>query len=376
MAKVSVIPLLIEAPSSPRITARSLSHNHLHRRCEPFPFQAPSISRSNQTKIFGEKGVAFRPSSLSAKMTPLSVDPASIVVMSWPEIAATFRPLRSVADNVFLTEDYAVKIFHSTDPQLQNELRVMAKFNKMVGPTLIFGHAYGTILSPDAPWDYDDDDDIESTATDYAGDDNNEILSKQPVQNLVVGGHYVYLFMTPFESNFSDLPDEPQVNEDFFFEILIGLYYARKAFDFCHWDIHEGQLMFNTLNEEQLRCYKIGDDDKGNVFYVSIRSCIEPKLVDFGKSAIDETGLTTEDLTVGDDACWKDHPKLWNKSDIYHLALLFSHRENLSVAFRQFLAETVLPTYKSSMYATSPQKDCSTNYANIEELLRTWYNPH
>jgi hypothetical protein len=303
-------------------------------------------------------------------MTPLSVDPSSIVVMSWPEIAATFRPLRSLADNVFLTEDYAVKVFHSSDPQLQNELRVMAKLNKVVGPTLIFGHAYGTILSPDAPWgEFDDvndnDDDIESTATDYAYDNNEKTVGSQHTlsnqQDIVGGGHYVYLFMTPFESDFSDLPDEPQVNEDFFFEILIGLYYARKAFSFCHWDIHDGQLMFNTLAEEQLRCFQIGDNN--NLFYVSIRSRIEPKLVDFGKSAIAETDGENND------------PKLWNKSDIYHLALLFSHRENLSLEFRCFLEETVLPTYKSSMYATSPQKDASTNYTNIEELLRLCYNP-
>jgi hypothetical protein len=123
--------------------------------------------------------------------------------------------------------------------------------------------------------------------------------------------------------------------------------------------------MFNTLVEEQLRCFQIGGDgeDPNNFFYVSIRSRIEPKLVDFGKSVIAETAGENSD------------PKLWNKSDIYHLALLFSHRENFSVAFRQFLEETVLPVYNSSMYATSPQKDASTNYANIEELLGPWYNP-
>jgi hypothetical protein len=65
--------------------------------------------------------------------------------------------------------------------------------------------------------------------------------------------------------------------------------------------------MFNTLDEEQLRCFQIGDDN--NVFYVSIRSRIEPKLVDFGKSVIDESGITTEELTEGDDACWRTHPK-------------------------------------------------------------------
>jgi hypothetical protein len=306
-------------------------------------------------------------------MTPLSVNPSSVVVMSWPEIEATFQPLRTVADNVLLSEDYAIKVFHSTSPQLQNELHVMSKLNEMTGKTLLFGHAYGTILSPDSPWQFGEDD-IESTTIDSAGD---EILSSP---RIVGGGHYVYLFMEPIESNFSDLPDEPKVNEDFFFEILIGLYYARKAFSFCHWDIHDGQLMFNTLGEEKLRCYKIGDDNKDhfwggdNVFYVSIRSRIQPKLIDFGKSVVDETGITTEEL-MGD--VWKDpkHAKLWNKSDIYHLALLFSHRENLSPEFRHFLEEIVLPTYKSSMYATKLEKDSSVNYAHIEELLRLFYDP-
>jgi hypothetical protein len=280
--------------------------------------------------------------------------------MSWPELEATFRPLRISAQNVLVSEDYAIKVLHSTSPQLQNELYVMHKLNDMTRQTLVFGHVYGYILSPDAPWHSREDDDVESTPTDHA-DDDDEIHG---------GGHYVYIFMEPFESNFSDLPDEPQVNEDFFFEILIGLYDARKAFNFCHWDIHDGQLMFNTLKEEQLRCYKIGGED--NIFYVTIRSRIEPKLLDFGRSVIDETGITTEDLTQG---AWKDHPKLWNKSDIYHLALLFSHRHNLSPEFRQFLDGIVLPMYRSSMYATSPQKDSSTNFYNIEELLRLFYNP-
>jgi hypothetical protein len=318
-------------------------------------------------------------------MTPLSVNPSSILVMSWPEIEATFQPrqVSAGATNVLLSEDYAIKVLHSTVPHLQNELYVMCKLNDMVGRTLAFGHAYGTILSPDSPWDSLQEDDIESTATDYAAGGNDEISSLQPTvsnqstvnsQHIPGGGHYVYLFMEPIESNFSDLPDDPQVNEDFFFEVLIGLYYARKAFSFCHWDIHPGQLMFNTSEEEKLRCYHIGDDNEGNVFYVSIRSCIQPKLVDFGKSVIDDTGITTDDLTGNSDT-WRSNPKLWNKSDIYHLALLFSHRENLSMAFRSFLEETVLPMYRSSMYATRPQKDSSANFANIEELLRLFYDP-
>ncbi len=334
-------------------------------------FRFPNFSQNPQQpklpKLFQGKGRFL-------KMTPLSVNPASIVVMSWPEIEATFRPLRSLAENVLLSEDYAIKVMHSTSPQLANELHIMNKLNDMTRQTVVFGHAYGTILSPDSPWNFEEND-VESTATDYGDgndDDDDECTSNQHIAG---GGHYVYLFIEPIESDFSDLPDEPKVNEDFFFEILVGLYYARKDFSFCHWDIHEGQLMFNTLAEEQLRCYKIGNDNENNAFYVTIRSRIQPKLIDFGKSVIDESGITTEDLMMQEGDDWKNHPKLWNKSDIYHLALLFSHRENLSLEFRCFLEETVLPMYKSSMYATIPQKDSSTNYCNIEELLRSFFNP-
>jgi hypothetical protein len=104
-------------------------------------------------------------------MMPLSVDPASVVVMSWPEIEATFQPLRSVAENVLLSEDYAIKVLHSTDPQLRNEMRVMAKLNDMTRQTLVFGHGYGSILSPDSPWGCAEEDDVESTATDNGCDD-------------------------------------------------------------------------------------------------------------------------------------------------------------------------------------------------------------
>ena len=288
-------------------------------------------------------------------MTPASEKlPSALVVLSGSEIEATFRPLRSVAPNVFLSEDYAIKVLHSSSSQLQNELYVMNKLNGMTRQTLIFGHAYGYILSPDSPLHFQDDSDDEWIQT---------------------RGHYAYLFMEPFESNFCDLPDEPKTNEDFFFEILIGLYYARKEFSFCHWDIHRGQLMFNTLEEEEARCYRIGgdNDEDNDGFYVTITSSIEPKLVDFGKSVIEETGITTEDLMMEGGSAWKDHHTLWNKSDIYHLALIFSHRENLSPTFRLFLEETVLPMYRSSMYATRPQKDSSTNYTNIQDLLRLYF---
>ncbi len=42
-------------------------------------------------------------------MIPLSVDPSSIVLMTWDEIEETFAFLGMLSENVFLTEDYAVK---------------------------------------------------------------------------------------------------------------------------------------------------------------------------------------------------------------------------------------------------------------------------
>jgi hypothetical protein len=282
-------------------------------------------------------------------MTPMSADPSLFKIMTWLEFEATFQPVGQLSENVLSSEDYAIKVLHSSSPDFTNELRVMNKLNTLCSETSIFGHAYGYILSPDPPRRFQNNDD-EWTQT---------------------RGHYAYLLMEPFEFNFFDLPDEPKANEDFFFEILIGLYYARKAYSFCHWDIHQRQLMFNTYEVEQTRSYRIGADS--DAFYVTISSCIDPKLVDFGKSAINETGITTEELKHC--ALWKDprHFKLWNKSDIYHLALIFAQRDNLSLKFRTFLDDCVLPTYATSMYAKTFQSDCSTNYANIEELLRVFF---
>ncbi len=97
------------------------------------------------------------------------------------------------------------KVIPSTCPQLSNEIHVFDTLNTLSNLTLIFGHAYGYVLSLDPPPEQDN-----------SSQDDKE------------GGHYVYLFMQPFEHNFSDLPDEPKANEDFYFEILIGLYYDER----------------------------------------------------------------------------------------------------------------------------------------------------
>jgi hypothetical protein len=110
------------------------------------------------------------------------------------------------------------------------------------------------------------------------------------------------------DQTFDKLPDEPKTKEDFYFEILIGIYFARKQLKFTHWDVRTGNLMFNELEEPITRVYSIS-----NGFYVIIKdSAIQPKVIDYGKSAIEPTYT---------DEQWREarFRKMWNKSDLYHI---------------------------------------------------------
>ena len=249
--------------------------------------------------------------------TSLSIDPARIILLPWIEIDDQFEFVRALSENVFAAQEFAVKVIPSTDRTLFNELAVSGKLNLLSeeNATQVFSYSYGYILSMDFP---------------------SQLKNRQKSQE---DGHYIYLFMEPIEFEFADLPDEPKINEDFYFEVLIALYYARKRFKFTHWDIHAKQLMFNMTEEGSSRSYNIGGK-----FFVTIEDTkIQPKLIDYGKSALDET--------YSDDD-WREprFKKMWNKSDIYHLSLIFSHRENLSPKMRDFLEKIVLPMYRSSMY--------------------------
>jgi hypothetical protein len=95
-------------------------------------------------------------------------------------------------------------------------------------------------------------------------------------------------------------------------------------------------------------------------------SNIEPKLIDYGKSVIDKEYTDTR---------WREprFKKMWNKSDIYHLSLIFSHRQNLTTKFRDFLDVVVLPSYRASMYATKKEKDSASNYQNIADFLKIYF---
>ena len=266
--------------------------------------------------------------------TPLSIDPTSIVLMSWDELRDTFDYKED--KGTLIMADYSVKVFAGDDPQLANEVSVSNKLKTLTDThqTLVFNYAYGYVLSTELPPHY------------------------TRLSNAI---HYVYLFSQRINHQFCELPDEAKVNEDFYFEILIGIYYARKQFNFSHWDIHEGNLMFNLRDRPATRAYRIGS------FYVTIENTrIEPKLIDYGKSVID--------ATYSDDR-WKEpqFKKLWNKSDIHHLSWIFSERKQLSDRFRDFLTNDVLPKYASSRYATKLEEDSAANHANIEQLLQSYF---
>ena len=169
-------------------------------------------------------------------VTPLSIDPARIILFPWIEIDKRFEFIKVLSDNVFATLDFAVKVIPSTDRTLSNELAVSKKLNLLSeeNTTQVFSYSYGYVLSMDFP---------------------SQLRNRQKSQE---DGHYIYLFMEPIEFEFADLPDEPKINEDFYFEVLIALYYARKRFKFTHWDIHAKQLMFNKSEESVTRSYNIG----------------------------------------------------------------------------------------------------------------------
>jgi hypothetical protein len=269
--------------------------------------------------------------------TPLSIDPVPIVHMTFDQIANDFGFSKMLSKHVFAAEnDYAVKIIAKSDKHLSNEIAVCNQLIALFKHTQIFQYTYGYILCMDLPSD------VAPFDQDFG---------------------YIYLFSELIDQPFDKLPDEDKTNEDFYFEILIGLYYARKLLKFTHWDIHDGNLMFNTLEEPTTRVYPIS-----NGFYVAIKnSTIMAKLIDYGKSAIEPTYT---------DAQWKEtrFRKMWNKSDLYHISLIFSHRQHLSDKFREFLQEDVLPVYRSSMYATKLESDSAANFENIEKLLHLYFD--
>lgn len=299
--------------------------------------------------------------------TPASIDPTQIKISTYNRLNADFDfdggeeqqstppeqpPVRRHRGKsiVIKSAEYAVKILQDSDPDLQNELSVSSKLNALSQENLthVFNFTNGYIFALDLPPNIAQLEPISLHKPGFG-------YVKQTPQ------HYIYLFSSKIDHEFASLPDEEKVNENFFFEVLIGLFFARLKFRFCHWDIHEKNLMFNESSKVSSRTYRI------NTFYVTIADTrFEPKLIDYGKSVIDVEYT---------DKRWQEprFKKQWNKSDVYHLALIFSRRNNLSDRFRRFLKEEILIKYADAMYASKLQNDSAANHRNIENLLKSYF---
>ena len=205
--------------------------------------------------------------------------------------------------SVIASAAYTVKIMQNTDPDLENKLAVSNKLNVLSQENLtrVFSFTNGYVLSLDLPPHIQR---LESISLHAPGIG----IVEQPA------AHYVYVFSEKVDNYFDALPDEPSVNENFFFEVLIALYYARKKWNLCHYDICEKNLMFNEWHKPSSRTYCI------DTFYVTIaNSRIEPKVVDYGRS----------------------EPSSAAGSDVHHLAQIFGQRNHLTERFRRFLKEEV-----------------------------------
>jgi hypothetical protein len=288
--------------------------------------------------------------------TSPSKNPLHVKLMRWGEIESTFDVIvddeeltQSVARSVVLvSEDHAIKILQDSDPDLVNELRVGNALNKLSRENLthVFGFTHGYVLSFDLPPHVS----LARISLNVPGRGYVDVSAH----------HYVYMFLDLHSHSFADLPDDPKINEDYYFEMLIGIYYARMHCKFSHHDVHTGNLMFRVAGKKHTRTYKIAD------FYVSIqKSDVEPKLIDFGKSVVDSNYS---------DEKWKDpaFKRFWDKSDVLHLSVIFERR-NLSDRFRQFLSDEVFPKYASSRYATKLEFDSAANFKNIENLLEKYF---
>ena len=265
--------------------------------------------------------------------TPLTLDPTLLVVTTWQEVEEEFEPQLQIG-RVAPTNAYAIKTLLSGDPETANELSMAAKLNSLQSLTQAFPNTHGFLLCTDAP---------------------PQMPAAPP------GEAHVLLFSDRIDATFDELPDDPKHNEDCYFQLLIGLYYARKRLKFTHWDIHNKQIMFTRLPQPQDTTFPIGS------FFVTLENtAIEAKLIDYGKSAACENFSEEE---------WEEpqFKKMWSKSDIYHLSLIFSHRNHLNQKMHDFLHNIVLPQYRAAMYAQRLENDSATNYQNIEALLRLYF---
>ena len=280
-------------------------------------------------------------------------DPSGVVVRTWSQIQSKYDVAdRSVATRgdphqlVLLSPQYAIKVFQNTAEDVYSELLVGDALNELMENTghALFSKTAGYIISKELP--------PGMTLRPFSGSDEfGELFDLEP-------DCYIYVFIERVAMPFKSLPDEPRVNENAFFELLLGIYYARRELCFVHYDIHEGNIMFDVSENATDHVYKLGGGK-----CLTIRSAITPKLIDFGKSVLDPEYAGQGTL---------EYKRFWNKSDVDHLASLFQERSNNGVAFGGFLEE-VRRMYGDSRYATRLGSDHAANHKGVLNLILSYF---
>jgi hypothetical protein len=286
------------------------------------------------------------------RFTPPGVAVDAIVFQTMAELIRDFgldhevrldnvQPGKTSRVAVLGTDDYAVKIIANTDPGVAHELDVAAFIQRVaqIDHLQMFGTLHGTILCQTLPF-----------AT--------KLVKDRPDQ--ADPSYYIYMFMTRVEHTFEELPNDPKINEDFYFQILIGLYHARRRGNFVHHDMHTGNLVYDTTEPTKL-AFKIEDD-----FFFEIKNCtVSPKLIDFGKAVYDPTYQGR-----GSQAYNMEHKRFWDQSDIQHLSQIFINRSG-TPQFKALL-RYANDLYQQARYAVRFENDSGANYAGIKELLQRY----
>jgi len=97
--------------------------------------------------------------------------------------------------------------------------------------------------------------------------------------------------ITEIIKKFSDKnnPVSLQVREDFYSSMIeqltFGLYMAQKAFSFIHFDLHEGNVLFEKIDKKQKMYYKYSNGQRENIYEVKTNGFIF-HLIDFGRSRV------------------------------------------------------------------------------------------
>lgn len=280
------------------------------------------------------------------EFTEGTTSPLSIKLMPWGEIFLryfdTSKPFRVINNTrkeygsaVLIASNYAIKVMRIDDPDVEGEIQVGYTLTSLLkDKTPIFNATYGYILStPELP---------------------PNVIPMKPT--LSPTHHLVYVFLEQSDFSFDKLSDNPKTNQDFYFEVLIGLYFARQALKFSHRDIQTDNLMFQQLPAPTTRKYNL---DRGLV--IEITSDIVPKVIDFGQAVMD--------VDYQDGVDDEEYKQFWDLSDVRELSLVFRNRKGTN-KFKQLVNDTF---NKIELKPRRRGVDSAANTQIIVDLLKAFY---